>query len=645
MGRYDPFAYETKPSTDRVKKWRVNNKDAFKAQKRKHTKNKQLASVGTFDFETTPFDETAEGQQPVIPFLVCVVLDNDRWHLWREQGEELYSFLDRFMEKLRTIQTKCILYAHNGGRFDMRFIQAYLRGEVSTKGSAIMRVDVSEKVQLRDSLHIIPIPLRAYKKQEIPYAWFADTEREQHKQDIIDYCYLDCDYSLDIIKDFWKRYGDKISIGQAAFSGIRKTIDKITFLTEHQDGLIRGLDTNYYHKETYGKQIREGYFKGGRCECLEGKGKFHGRYRLYDVNSMYPYVMAHYRHPIGGGFTHHVGPPNDNTAFIQLWCTNDGAFLKYDEDKLSGETRRGEFFVTIHEYKMALELGLIRDVEIYECIDVDEWATFDDFILPLYKERQETKEKMKAWKESGREQVGLDWDKLVRDDLFAKLLMNNSYGKFAQNPRRFTEQHFFDIDEEIPFPVDLTSFILECERPFKVAYRTMKPKWNEEAKSYDPRTGKDRLRFYNVATGASITGAARSVLLHALYYAIDPIYCDTDSVICREMGHNIPLDETRLGAWKLECELDNPIIAGKKLYGYTTDKGKVRVRSKGMPGLSLDDIETIVDGDKVRKKNKGVNINVFGIQQYIIRELTATAKKGPSLFKRLQNARTQLKVA
>ncbi len=632
---------EPKSSTERWREYRLKHKGEKRSRKQ--------PIIGTFDFETNPFDETKEGQEPVYPFLVCVDIgDLEKWHLWREKGEDLYQFLDRFMGRLRKISYKCILYAHNGGRFDMKFLQSYLRGAVSHKGSAIMRVDVGE-VQLRDSLHIIPTPLKAYKKDEFNYSWLHENVREDHKEAIIKYCYADCEYARQMILEFHARYGDKISIGQAAYSNLTKIKkDKgveIVRLSEHMDGMIRGIDTDYRNKDTYGKQTSEGYFKGGRCECLAGYGIFNGRYRLYDVNSMYPFVMVEYRHPIGGNFTSHIDLPNDNTAFIHLRCYSNGAFLKYARGKLSGETEYGEFKVTKHEYDIALELGLVRGVEIIECIDCDQFATFGDFINPLYDKRQIVKQHMKEWKDAGREEIGEDWDRLKMDDLFLKLLMNNAYGKFAQNPRRFREQVFMDIDATIDFEYDMLDEVLGCERPFKIAHRKLDGAWNDKEKMYELRKPEDRLRFYNVATGASITGAARSVLLRALHSSIDPIYCDTDSIICREMGPNIDLDETRLGAWKLECELDNPVIGGKKLYAYTMTNGKVKVRSKGMPGLTLEDLHLIVQGKSVRKKNKGVNIAHDMTQQYIIRELKRTAVKGPSLFRRKNVNEQVLEVA
>src|SRR6185312_6726677 len=70
--------------------------------------------------------------------------------------------------------------------------------------------------------------------------------------------------------------------------------------------------------------------------------------------------------------------------------------------------------------------------------------------------------------------------------------------------------------------------------------------------------------YYVVAIGASITSAARAYLFDALQRADDPVYCDTDSIVCKHLQG--PLDATKLGAWKLEAQGDAIAIAGKKMY-------------------------------------------------------------------------------
>src|SRR6202020_1341429 len=106
-------------------------------------------------------------------------------------------------------------------------------------------------------------------------------------------------------------------------------------------------------------------------------------------------------------------------------------------------------------------------------------------------------------------------------------------------------------------------------------------------------------RYNNVATAASITGAARAVLLEAIQNSVDPIYCDTDSLICKSLS-GVQIHKSILGTWDLEAEFDRVIIAGKKTYacevrGYPDGHDKrIKVRAKGGSGLKWPDFEAML---------------------------------------------------
>jgi hypothetical protein len=64
--------------------------------------------------------------------------------------------------------------------------------------------------------------------------------------------------------------------------------------------------------------------------------------------------------------------------------------------------------------------------------------------------------------------------------------------------------------------------------------------WTQHSKNGDfciwERPSPRRGGFYNIATAASITGAARANLLRNLSLSDRPIYCDTDSIICEDFS-------------------------------------------------------------------------------------------------------------
>ena len=562
--------------------------------------------IAVLDFETDPFDNVAK--TAVYPFAACLYSDQFESVIIWEENRAL--FIRRVIAAIEALPDRYTIYAHNGGRFDFMFLVHELRGEVSFKGRGIMSAHVGAH-ELRDSFHIIPEKLAGYKKDNFDYSVLTKAKRCEHRKIIIDYMLNDCIYLFDIVKAFIGEFGLKMSIGQAAMYELRQhyTVKK---LSENWDEYLRG------------------YFYGGRVECLTGRSILSGDYKLYDVNSMYPFVMANCLHPIGDFFDYDMraGKPTEDTVFIDLDCTNRGALIGRT---LEGETtagiKRGRFMTTIHEYNMALKYNLISDIEINFCVDCKEQTNFSKFVEPLYQRRLLTKKILGDYRRAGDQssQAFLD---VKKDDIFLKLLLNNAYGKFAQNPRRFKEHYITDVDEKPPIQW-LASL---WELPVDERDAHLLPEF--ESDNYwiwsKPSPGR---RYNNVGTAASITGAARAVLLEALQLAVDPVYCDTDSIICRELP-GLELDPEKLGAWDLEDEFSKVIINGKKLYSCWYKKPKLgpggqiieyKIRSKGTSGLKWSDMEDLFNGGSVSMPNFGPTLTRYNDQYYLTRKITATA--------------------
>lgn len=116
-------------------------------------------------------------------------------------------------------------------------------------------------------------------------------------------------------------------------------------------------------------------------------------------------------------------------------------------------------------------------------------------------------------------------DKIGRT--IAKLEMNGCYGKFAENPFKFSKESY--LDEE-----GILRFNDEAEEP--------------EGSKYFPM-------------GIFITAYARNTLFNGIYKAgMDRfVYCDTDSIhlLGTEPVEGLDIHPTRLGAWKWEEEGEN----------------------------------------------------------------------------------------
>lgn len=565
---------------ERAREIRKKARGKYKANK----KQQRLENIAILDMETDPFDSDRPEEQ-IHPFCACLYSDKfEPVVIWEEDHA---IFVSELLLAISSLDRPYTIYAHNGGKFDYMFLVHKLRGRVSFKGRGIMSAKIGRH-QLRDSFHIIPERLANYKKDDFDYEKMRKSKRASFRDEIVHYLINDCKYLLEIVKAFVAQHGLKISIGQAAMAELKKHYPNVQNLGENTDATLRE------------------YFFGGRVECLAGKGHFKAPYKLYDVNSMYPYAMSAYRHPISNDYTlRRKGGITEATVFLDITCRNYGALVRRTEDnETTAQAKDGRFLTTIWEYEAALELDLIENVKINAYIDNAERTDFSKFVAPLYEKRQETKRLLKTLEENS-----TAWNEAKKDDIFTKLLLNNAYGKFAQNPRRFKES-FITEPDCIPDAAGWESIVLPH---FQCADYWI---WQRPS---------PRRKFNNVGTAASITGAARAILMRAIAGATDPIYCDTDSLICRSIS-GVPIHAAELGAWDLEAEFSEVLIAGKKLYACKDAKtGKTKVKSKGAAGLTWGQMLAILDGEIISSINPAPTLLKTGQQFYMQRSIRATA--------------------
>lgn len=164
-------------------------------------------------------------------------------------------------------------------------------------------------------------------------------------------------------------------------------------------------------------------------------------------------------------------------------------------------------------------------------------------------------------------------------ELFAKLMLNSCYGKFGQDGRNFEK---FCIRElgDWPEPIrDRFGELIDEHR-----------QWTQYSKTetgycfYKRPDPSDK--FYNVATAASVTGFVRAFMWESILQAEEPLYCDTDSIICADFKGDVGKG---IGQWDLEARISEAHIAQRKMYACRvwpfSDKGPVdqtKIASKGV---------------------------------------------------------------
>lgn len=557
--------------------------------------------IGVFDCET---DEFGSGFA-IAPF-TCGYYDTltgDYTDFWGPDCID--QFFAWFKKTYTDAGIEVVTYCHNLGGFDLFFMLEFL--DSGTYPTIINGRVSSARLggqEWRDSYRIIPIPLSVYKKDDFDYKKMNRAVREKHREEILIYQRHDCINLAELVTEFVEEFGDRPTIGNTAISYLRSF--------HGFERMKRGADN-----------IVRPFFHGGRCQSFK-IGVSRGRFKVFDVTSMYPFVMKEFLHPVSA-------EPlrgrliSDKTAFVEWVGANDNAVpVRKDDGSLDFTQTNGKFLTSIHEFHAAEKLGLIRPRAIIQTIGFRTWAKFDRFINHFFEARQIA--------QAAR-------DKLR--DIFYKLIMNSAYGKFAQDPTKYEQFNItvgaFPPAEELRSETNPNGWKLKTQNGDTMIWSKPSPnRFNG---------------YYNVATGASITGASRAVLLDGLSKSKKRLYCDTDSVICDDMS-GVNFNGAELGGWKLEAEGEVFACAGKKLYALFTSDKSVWVKTvekmseeqtaqfdtisldgtiyycikKACKGsvLSGSQIYRVAMGEEIRYKSDRPNFNLDGSVDYIERNIKRT---------------------
>jgi hypothetical protein len=131
------------------------------------------------------------------------------------------------------------------------------------------------------------------------------------------------------------------------------------------------------------------------------------------------------------------------------------------------------------------------------------------------------------------------------------------------------------------------------------------------------------MKFYNVATAASITGFVRAYLLAAMVNVgfDNMLYCDTDCIVSTS-GKGLNTG-SNLGSWKDEGEFIKAGIAGKKLYIFKPKKGKCKTASKGVR-LTDAELWKVCKGGEVTHRKDSPSFSVTGKARFQERRIKIT---------------------
>lgn len=521
------------------------------------------------DCETDPFKH---GRVPE-PFI---------WGLFDGTTFEHFMTVDDFVDRIK--DEYCFIYFHNGGKFDFMFLIKFMsEGNIKIINGRITEMRIGNAV-LRDSYAIIPTSLAAYQKTDIEYWKMEKVHRDDNMREITSYLQDDCRNLFELVYAFRSHAGKGLTIAGNALSFAKRLGAPIHRTTKYFDSIFRE------------------YYYGGRCQALQC-GVFED-VEIFDIKSAYPYAMIH-EHPSGSmtlalDNLDGMSLEQIQQSFILIECFSDGAFPQRGKYSLNFPHEFGEYYVTGWEYIIAKKHGLIKRENIKQVLVLEDSISFQDYVDHWFEFKQNA------------ENAG---DKVERH--IGKIMLNSLYGKLCQNPEKYKD---FKVVASGTEPTDGWELGYE--------YEDKELHWRPSLYKFIDKYGeewKEKPKFYNVATGASITGFCRAMLLDAIATVgfENAIYCDTDSVIAkRPYGTNL-LVGGNLGQWGSEGIASRAYVGGKKLYACELIDGTEKIASKGAR-LSLSDIKRVVAGEVVHWFNDAPTFAVDGSANFIHRRITAT---------------------
>lgn len=578
-------------------------------------KTKEPRRIAVCDCETDPF---AYGREP-------------RPFLWGFTDGKVYRDFTSTEELAKHVaQFDGIVYAHNGGKFDFHFLFDYItpHTEILIINGRVAKAMIG-KAELRDSYCILPIALAEYQKTVIDYTKFEAAVRHLHMAEIQSYLRDDCNFLLELVVQFVAEYGDGITLASSAM--------------RYWKGM--GNDVPESDKRYY--DIMSPWYAGGRVQCFAA-GEVKKSFNLVDINSAYPYAMMH-AHPYSCGYDV-IAKPTDKTikgaSLYRIVGIAKGSLPYRDSDgalTFPEDDEEREYHCTGWELKAAVETKTVKVLEITERIDFGELKDFRGYIRHFYELKKNSKKGTPVY-------------------IFAKLFMNSLYGKFAADPSSY--KNFAIVPpQELP---EWTDGKYKAEGIGKLCgpwgYAGNLGQWAMVTNSKicmrdDGSDEQNRSKFYNVATGASITGFVRAYLWRHICAVRKAggfvLYCDTDSLAFTfPAGEKIPFGLSKeLGDWTHEGTFDYAAIGGKKLYAFRMDDATWDAHRKpdsepddrwktACKGVSLTpaEIVKIAKGGEVTHKREAPSMRV-GATGSVVNFISRTVRKTAGLTADAKKAR------
>lgn len=533
------------------------------------------------DFETIPSDPTR--------VWLWVILDEQEQ---AEHGNDISSFFTR-LERFKKSET---IYFHNL-KFDGSFIivWAVKRGfkivDSLTGAGNEIEICISDMgqfyyiyysfkrgkktvtIRILDSLKIINASVSRIAhdynvgtvKGECDYnlnrpEGYTPTNEE------IDYCYTDC---VIIMRALLKlrsqnyQFGKRMTAGSVAFNTYRDSFRNKFAFNDWFPKLSNEVDSF----------LRTAYRGGYSFLNPTYKGTQQPSY-VYDINSMYPFMMTHYPLPYGEPifFSGEPNPTEETPLFIvqiSLDFTLKPGHFACIQLKHNLGFNAVEYLETSNCETPLLTVTNVDLEQIFFNYDVENLTYYNGYYF---------RAKKGMFDDYINFYITLKQNSQGAERALAKLMLNSLYGKFGTNPHRRSKQVTI-MDDKITFNY---SDVEETDSVY-------------------------------VPVAIFVTSYGRRYIQQAAYTAGSTfIYCDTDSLHCTTEQSNIWIDSKELGAYKMEGSFINSKFLRAKCYVEVDSDGNEHYTVAGASkdvkrNMTLDSfkIGSIFEGKLLQKQVRG----------------------------------------
>jgi hypothetical protein len=612
------------------------------------------------NFVTMDIETIQRGNQ-LIPYLICAYNGKEYISAYSDSLLNQKVLFNNFIKNLLTFfknSNRLMVYAHNLSSFDGIFLLKHLINYGKVKplffNGRIMCIQVILNIEgyegktiiFKDSYLLLTYSLRKlceafgvthtksyfpFKLNNINYSgvlpkfeyWTGITPeiyvnlQKQFKHRIWDfhnealkYCKLDCLSLYQVLSIFNKNFYNKFQINihsSLTAPSLAMRLFKTHFMLE---------DTVYQIHGEVEEAIRLSY-TGGAVDVYIPHNKVgaysmsHQRRKLYyyDVNSLYPAVMANQPMPIGAPifFEGDIRTIEPN-AYGFFYCKiTSPTYLEHPILQRRIKTSEGvrtiaglgswEGWINSTEMDNAIKFGYT--FQIFKGYQFKTGVIFGNYVNTMFNLR-------------------VEYPKGHPMNETAKLMNNSLYGKFGMRSE-FNRVDIFAIHNEQDkvalkellnvWGTTVKDFVFLEDQLIVVrdSRLDLSIKPSQEDEVIDSYHGTET----NIAIASAVTAEARvhmSVFKNNSDFHL--YYSDTDSVVTDRMLPSIMVGKT-LGLLKLEYVIDKAVFLAPKVYGLITSDGDEIIKIKGITpdaikkeDLHISDLESLLYQDSIREFNQ-----------------------------------------